>query len=592
MQNNELIEQLNLPYRPEAFIRITFDMIDPDTNPIKSVNGETNYSDFANLDEEKEQEKNYATLEKNFWRLDDSQPLLESEELYQKYTSSYMSNAECIYEEKPQIQLVSDEYVTTVGITISFDRITEDYPSLLNIKAYKDDKEIMDKDYEIHDFKENLIFADNEELVNWNKIVITILKSKYPYRRCRIQQLIVGIREVYKKENIANAEVNEKRTFINSVLPIHNFKFCLVNKDQKFNPDNPQGWYRYILEKQPIKYEWGYTMPDGNIEWVLAGQMLLSGSVEADDKTATFSATNIISYLSDIYKKGVYRQDGASMYDLAIEIFNDSELGPANYVIDEKLKSIYTNAPLPKLPKNQLLQLIATASKCELYVDENNVIYITPVKHEIIDTIEKKSYMTKPRVALQPPLKNVIVNINNYVVSNEVSEIYKVENLQIGDKKTIAIEYPLATDIVAEVTNGTITEAHYCAQYAVLTITSENSVNLIIKGRKIEKTLIQQVSNYHETGEDISYSNDLLTLQSESGSTMSISKFIGSWYNCRNLYDMDTRGLPLDRAGSTVYFPTDFSDKLQGYIVEHQLSFSGRFSGKETILKIGDGNVD
>lgn len=190
MQDNEIKDQLNLPYRPETLIRITFDMIDPDANPTKSVNDEIEYSDFSNLDNDIEQEKNYATLEKNFWLLDGSQPLYGSEKLYQKYISSYMSNEDCVYEDKPQIQILSDEYLTTVGLTISFDKITEDYPSLINVKAYKDDNLIMDKDYEINNYKENLIFADNKDLVNWNKIVITILKSKYPHRRCRIQQLL------------------------------------------------------------------------------------------------------------------------------------------------------------------------------------------------------------------------------------------------------------------------------------------------------------------------------------------------------------------------------------------------------------------
>lgn len=592
MENNELKEQLNLPYRPESFIRITFDMIDPDANPTKSVNNEIEYSNFSNIDEDIEQEKNYATLEKNFWLLDDSQPLLGSEELYQKYISSYMSNADCIYEDKPQIQILSDEYLTTVGLTISFDKITEDHPSLINIKAYKDDNVIMNKDYEINSFKENLIFADNKDLVNWNKIVITILKSKYPYRRCRIQQLIVGIREVYKKENITNAEANEKRTFINSVLPLHNFRFCLINNDQKFNPDNPTGWYRYILERQPIKYEWGFTMPDGDIKWLIGGQMLLSGSVEADDKTATFSATNIISYLSDVYKKGVYNSAGVSMYDLAVEILNDSNIVESNYVLDSSLKNIYTKAPLPKIPKNQNLQLIAVASKCELYVDKNNKIHITPTNKNVVDTITKTSYMTKPKVSLQPPLKNAIVNVNNYTVSNEITEIYKVEGLTIEGTKTITIEYSMATDITATITGGVIDDATYYSQYAEITITASETVNLTLKGKKIEKTIIQQVTNYNDDGEDVIYSNDLITTQSESNTSLPISQFIGDWYNCRNLYDIDTRGLPLDNAGSLVYFPTDFSDELKGYIVEHQLSFDGQFSGKETILKVGDKDVD
>ena len=98
--------------------------------------------------------------------------------------------------------------------------------------------------------------------------------------------------ETYTDENIINAESKEKTTMINSELPTHTFKFTIDNMNKLFNPDNPEGWYRYILQQQPISYEWGYQLDDGTIEWILGGNMLLTGSVDVGENQVTFSTTS------------------------------------------------------------------------------------------------------------------------------------------------------------------------------------------------------------------------------------------------------------------------------------------------------------
>ena len=226
-------------------------------------------------------------------------------------------------------------------------------------------------------YSDRLIFADNEELVRWNKIEIYFIESSLPYRRIRVNQLLFGIMETYTDENLISAESKEKTTMINSELPTHTFKFTIDNMNKLFNPDNPQGWYRYILQQQPISYEWGYQLDDGTIEWILGGKMLLTGSVEVGENQVSFSTTSLINYLTKVYKKGVYNSSGRSLYDLAVDVLEDSNIDSSQYNLWSGLKSIKTDAPLPKLEARQLLQIIATTGNCILFTNRENVINLS-----------------------------------------------------------------------------------------------------------------------------------------------------------------------------------------------------------------------
>ena len=171
MASQEMIAQLKKPKRNLGFLKVEFNIIDPDTNPDVSTNTEAIFSDLQNIKKPTiTQTKNYATLEKNFWLLNDSQPIYGSEEIEQTYVSEFMSDRNCLFANKPCITLTSEIYLTTLGLSMVFDSIDNNYARKINVKAYRDNTTIMDKDYTITKASDIIIFADNDELVRWNKI--------------------------------------------------------------------------------------------------------------------------------------------------------------------------------------------------------------------------------------------------------------------------------------------------------------------------------------------------------------------------------------------------------------------------------------
>jgi hypothetical protein len=592
MASKNMIEQLKKPKRNLGFLKVKFNIVDPETNPDLSSNSEEIFSDLDNIKETTiPQSKNYATLEKNFWLLNDSQPIYGSEELEQTYVSSYMSDKNCLFSDKACITLTSSVYLTTLGLTMVFDSIDKNYAKKLKVKAYRDSTMIMDKDYTLSSYSDRLIFADNEELVRWNKIEIYFIESSLPYRRIRVNQLLFGIMETYTDENLISAESKEKTTMINSELPTHTFKFTIDNMNKLFNPDNPQGWYRYILQQQPISYEWGYQLDDGTIEWILGGKMLLTGSVEVGENQVSFSTTSLINYLTKVYKKGVYNSSGRSLYDLAVDVLEDSNIDSSQYNLWSGLKSIKTDAPLPKLEARQLLQIIATTGNCILFTNRENVINIQPFNYVLNPDGMSYDFITSnPVVKVQSELHNTIIYINHYSKEDNVSELFKNESLEITGTKTIEIEYDLATDISATITGGTIVNANYYGRYAILKITNtgEDTISLKVSGKKINNSQTIDSKQFNDDGENIEYKNDLITQMVERSKETKLKDFIGNWYNNRNIYSFENRGDIVKDTREIIPIETDFSNSLIGYLVENNINYDGAWSGNSVVVKVGD----
>lgn len=592
MASKNMIEQLKKPKRNLGFLKVKFNIVDPETNPDLSSNSEEIFSDLDNIKEATiPQSKNYATLEKNFWLLNDSQPIYGSEELEQTYVSSYMSDKNCLFSDKACITLTSSVYLTTLGLTMVFDSIDKNYAKKLKVKAYRDSTMIMDKDYTLSSYSDRLIFADNEELVRWNKIEIYFIESSLPYRRIRVNQLLFGIMETYTDEKLISAESKEKTTMINSELPTHTFKFTIDNMNKLFNPDNPQGWYRYILQQQPISYEWGYQLDDGTIEWILGGKMLLTGSVEVGENQVSFSTTSLINYLTKVYKKGVYNSSGRSLYDLAVDVLEDSNIDSSQYNLWSGLKSIKTDAPLPKLEARQLLQIIATTGNCVLFTNRENVINIQPFNYVLNPDGMSYDFITSnPVVKVQSELHNTIIYINHYSKEDNVSELFKNESLEITGTKTIEIEYDLATDISATITGGTIVNANYYGRYAILKITNtgEDTISLKVSGKKINNSQTIDSKQFNDDGENIEYKNDLITQMVESSKETKLKDFIGNWYNNRNIYSFENRGDIGKDTREIIPIETDFSNSLIGYLVENNINYDGAWSGNSVVVKVGD----
>ena len=85
------------------------------------------------------------------------------------------------------------------------------------------------------------------------------------------------------------------------------------------------------------------------------------------------SADNRLAFLTDTYDSGNYIHE-RTLYDDFIDLMQFANIDIDEYNVDDTLKSITVVNPLPSVPVNQALQLIANAGRCVCFQDRDGVI--------------------------------------------------------------------------------------------------------------------------------------------------------------------------------------------------------------------------
>ena len=149
------------------------------------------------------------------------------------------------------------------------------------------------------------------------------------------------------------------------------------NQDLYYSPDNPESAIAYMEIGQKVKVAFGYDVTgNGDIEWLPETTSYLN-TWSADDVQAKFTSTDRFYQLTDTYYKGMYRSDGITLYDLALDVLNDAGIeDEREFYLDPYLKRITVYNPLPAVKHSEALQIIANAGRCALYEDRANKIHL------------------------------------------------------------------------------------------------------------------------------------------------------------------------------------------------------------------------
>lgn len=260
-----------------------------------------------------------------------------------------------------------------IGLTTQF---TSAHPSKANITAYLDNEEVLNVNDEIP----SPLWIYNEPIPLCNRIVIDFGGSALldndtdeprPYNRVRISDLMLGVSRTFTNSDIISTSQDSFIDPVTSQLPYNNFRMTIQNFDKDYNPDNPEGIWKYFENGQDLTIKYGVETGTG-VEWIPNAKLLLSDAPTVEINKATFTASDTLSYLTETYYKGVYSAEGATLYDLAIAVLQDA--GVTKYHIPEALQNTTTNAYLPIVSHKECLQLIANAGRCILFCDSEGAI--------------------------------------------------------------------------------------------------------------------------------------------------------------------------------------------------------------------------
>ena len=208
-------------------------------------------------------------------------------------------------------------------------------------------------------------------------IIITPTKMINGQGRLRIYQFYCGIVNAFSNKEVKKYSGKQYVSSITDTIPSNDISLTIDNQNQYYSPDNPDSALAYMEVGQEVKIQFGYDVLGNNeIEWLPEETTYLK-TWSATDTEAKFTATDRFDYLTGKYYRGLYRENGISLYDLAIDVLNDAGItDEREYSIDPYLKNIKVQNPMPTVKHSEALQIIANAGRCVLFEDRNSKIHM------------------------------------------------------------------------------------------------------------------------------------------------------------------------------------------------------------------------
>jgi hypothetical protein len=273
-----------------------------------------------------------------------------------------------------------------------------------------------------------------EPITGYNKIVIEILKWCLPYRRARLMECLIGIKQIYTKNDLMGYEHEQSVHLLSAELPKNSIVFKLDNSQSKWNPDNPQGAEKYLIEKQTLKVKYGFLI-DGSVEWIRAGTFYMSEwNTPANGMEASFTARDILEFCGDVYRG----QRTGTVLSIAKAALEQSGIAENTYVLDEAVLSAVNtdfSGENSEYTCAEILQMCANAAQCCLWQCRDGFLHIEPVGVELTDyVVDQLTSYKHPEFNLTKELKSVNVNKGMGTASNSIS----------GNEQTI--DNPLIVD--------------------------------------------------------------------------------------------------------------------------------------------------
>lgn len=417
----------------ETKTEIQFDFIDT------TAKGETvpNFSTQAVfskgsqiLDDNTKKSIKIATLEKGFWKLDGTYMNLGYKDISNEeigFVSDVISNDNGVFETPPIIAFNFTTTHSSIGLTLFFDDLTNNYAKKMRIKFYNNNTLLSDEIMQNN--KVRCIYANRVE--NYNKIEIEFLESSLPHRRIRFLDIIFGIIQVYEDEQIVNCNLTREFNPFNENIPSHELSFEIDNLSKEFNLINPSGVYAYLQKRQLVTVRMGVVLENKTTEFVEMGKYYLN-EWETKNLIVTLKAKDSLSFLEEVIYSNPTTQS-KTLKDFAIEILTNANIN--EYVLDDSLSNITAKTSILETSTKELLKQIAIAGNCVIFVDKSNRINITKLNNIVSNSITLANMYDVPNIALDELINRIKVG---YFVGETSTDLIISSGETEGKEKAVS----------------------------------------------------------------------------------------------------------------------------------------------------------
>lgn len=237
-------------------------------------------------------------------------------------------------------------------------------------------------------------------------------KSLAPEGFVLIECYIPELKETltFTKKDLLKFVHRQTVSILSAELPKSHIEFSLDNSDDKWNPSNPDGLYRYLTERLPITVKYGFRISN-DVEWIPGGVFYLTEwGTTRNGYEATFVARDVLEYMIDAPYSGTMTGNLGDLADNAVgtvEIPKESETAFSDVLQQYTLGEL---GSVGKYSVAQILQKCANAAQCVIYQNREGKLVVsrldkTPTEY-VVPLRLSYSY---PKIEFSRPLKAVEV---------------------------------------------------------------------------------------------------------------------------------------------------------------------------------------
>ncbi len=361
----------------------------------------------------------YATMEHNLWSLDGTCGILPDGNV--NITPGYVSNDDST----AGITLVLSEVMESSipGVTITWSSEFSEYPDVFTVVAKNGDTVVGSTTVTGNTSVKTVV---DFEVSGFDRITIEPVSWRLPYRRTRIDKVVIGHDLTFNKGDIVSYQHEHSGDILCGELPKNTIRFSVLNVDGRWNPSNPSGLWRYLSDRQKITARYGISVSD-DIEWIPAGVFYLSDwNAPANGLEASFEARDIFEYLLNEPYSG---RNTGKLSDMVSDAIGD--LVPSVTFTQALMDT--TGTLDGERTAAEVIQMCANAGCSSVYQTRNgNLVFkdwpTYAVSEYVIDTAMAYGH---PEITLSKPLRGVSVA---YGDAGEVLEVAVETN---GDVQTV-----------------------------------------------------------------------------------------------------------------------------------------------------------
>lgn len=359
--SKEYRESIKNYNRNRGYIKVKIGVLNKEATSGAYLSEKNSFLPFSidEIPDTSDESRIYATMEENFTDISGKMYFLPVDE------QSYYKNALISTDIKGSVYInFSKTPLDIKGLTINFGdsfptRFTVDYGA--GTKTFDNAEPV---------------FYTEDVFYNVSQMVITPITMVGGEQRTRIYELLFGIIKTFSNNEALNYSFSEHISPISEDLPSQDMSLTVDNQDQYYSADVPESVFSFLEIGQEMEVSIGYDIDgNGQIEWLAPNTCYLS-SWTATDTDATFNATDIFDYNDSTYYRGTYNENGESLYNLAVDVFEDMGITEEHYFVDQYLKNIYSKNAIPVVTHKEALQIIANAGRCTLSIDRKKKINI------------------------------------------------------------------------------------------------------------------------------------------------------------------------------------------------------------------------